>query len=357
MEAVLKQYYLDPSNPGSLGGVDRLYNEVKKYHEVTRDEVRDFLTTQNTYTLHKDRRFKFKRNRMIVLFRGFQYEADLVDWQAYANENDGTRFMLVVIDCFTKFCWLRALKNKKPESVKEGLIDIFRESSRVPHRLRTDKGKEFDCKMMRTFYEENNIHFFTTTNSTIKCAMVERLNRTLKARFFRHFTHNGNHRFLEEMQKFADSYNNSYHRSIKMTPIEAEHSDTTVVFFNLYSGKTLKELLSPTEQPKAEVGDDVRIAYDRGVFDKSYFSTFTDQTAKVQKVVRQPIPMYSLVDYRQKEIPRKFYSSEIQPIPEPKYRVEKILRERTRNGKKEYYVKWLNYPSTENSWIQDLEDV
>lgn len=357
MEAILKSYYLDPKNPASFGGIDRLYNEVKKHHDVSLDEVRAFLSNQLTYSLHKDRKYKFKRNRIIVLFKNFQWESDLIDWQAYANENDGMRFMLVVIDCFTKKAWLRPLRDKKPESVKSAFINIFETDNQVPHRLRTDKGKEFDCKTMHRFYEDFGIIFFTSTNSTIKCSIVERLNRTLKSRIFRMFTHQGNHRIIDNYQDFVDSYNNSYHRSIKMTPQEATNSDSATVFSNLYGGKSLRELLTPAERPKADVGDTVRIGYDPGIFDKSYHSTFTDQTAKVQKVTAKSLPMYSLVDYRDKQIPRRFYGSEIQKVEEPKYRIEKILRTRIKNGEKQYYIKWLNHPASDNSWITDIEDV
>lgn len=357
MDEVLKAYYYDPANAGSFGGVRRLYREACKHHNISEEQVRDFLKRQNTYTLHKDRRFRFKRNKIVVLFKDYQHEADLIDWQAYSKENDGIKYMLVVIDCFTKYAWIRPLMNKMPSSVKEAFISIYGGDNRWPHRLRTDRGTEFDNTLMRRFYDEHEIVFFTTTNQTIKCAMVERLNRTLKARFFRYFTSHGNHRFVEMWEDLVKGYNDSYHRSIKMTPNEAIASDTETVFHKLYEGKTLKELLLPDEEPVAEEGDTVRIAYDKETFGKSYFSTFTDQTATVQKVIHKPIPLYSLTDYRNKTIPRNFHGQEIQPIPEPSYRVERVLRERTRDGKKEYFVKWLNYPSSENSWVTDIGNV
>lgn len=357
MEKVLKDIYYSPSSAGSFGGVQRLYREASKHHNVTEEEVRSFLTRQNSFTLHKDRRFRFKRNRIIVFFRDQQWEADLVDMIAYARENDGFKHILVVIDSFTKFCWLRAMKDKRPESTREAFEDIINTDSRCPHRLRTDRGTEFQNKLMSRFYKEKQILFFTTTNQTIKCAIVERLNRTLKSRIFRFFTSKGNHRYIDHLQEFADGYNNSHHRSIKMTPLQACREEASIVFANLYGGKNLKELLLEEGQPKAKEGDLVRIAYPRDTFDKSYFSTFTDQVAKVDKVIKKPVPMYSLLDYREKPIKQTFYGSEVQVIPEPSYRIERVLRQRQRNGKTEYYVKWLNFPSSENSWVTDLEKV
>lgn len=358
MDEVLRKIYYDPKNAGSFGGVQRLYQEAAKNHNVTEEEVRDFLVRQNTYTLHKDRRLRFHRNKIVVLYPDFQWEADLIDVIAYARENSGYKHLLVVIDSFTKFAWLRPLKDKTPKSVETAFEDIFAVDGRKPHRLRTDRGTEFQNRVMNRFYKKHDILFFTTTNSTIKCAMVERLNRTLKARFFRFFTSKGNHRYIDHLQQFVDSYNNSPHRSIKMTPKQACVADASLVFQNLYDGKTLKELLTDKdEKTKVNKGDTVRIAYDRSSFDKSYFSTFTDETAKVDRVIPKPRPMYSLVDYKNRKIPRNFYKEEIQAIPEPSYRIERILRRRQRNGRWQYFVKFLNHSSEENQWVSDLEDV
>jgi hypothetical protein len=67
--------------------------------------------------------------------------------------------------------------------------------------------------------------------------------------------------------------------------------------------------------------------------------------------------MYFLKDYTGEIIPRRFYRQELLPIPEPTYRVEKILKTRVKDGKKQYYVKWLNFPSSDNSWVDAIEDV
>ena len=98
MEAVLNKIYYDPKSAGSFGGIQRLFREASKHHNVTEEQVRDFLKKQNTYTLHKDRRFKFVRNRIISLYKDYNWEADLMDMQAYNKENDGHNYILVAID-------------------------------------------------------------------------------------------------------------------------------------------------------------------------------------------------------------------------------------------------------------------
>ena len=66
--------------------------------------------------------------------------------------------------------------------------------------------------------------------------------------------------------------------------------------------------------------------------------------------------MYKLKDWQNKEIDGAFYEPELQLIDVPeKYRVEKILRSKTlKDGSKRYRVKWLGYPRSANSWVDEI---
>src|SRR5205809_2029765 len=119
LQRFLKEKYYNPSDTGSFGGVDRLYQSVKE-HGIDKDQVENFLKNQNTYTLHKDRRFKFPRNRVITLHKDYQWMADLADMQSYAKYNDNFKYILVVIDTFIKFSWARVLKSKRPQYIRDG---------------------------------------------------------------------------------------------------------------------------------------------------------------------------------------------------------------------------------------------
>ena len=315
--------------------------------DVSRKDVESFLAAQNTYTLHKDKRTNFPRNRIIAIHKDYQWAADLADMASYARQNSGFRFILTVIDVFTKYLWLRPIKNKKPETVRDAFRTIF-SGGRQPIKLRTDRGKEFVGKPFTDFLKEHDIVHLLTTNKTYKAATVERVQRTLKGRMFRYFTRIGSHKYIDKLEDFVTSYNNSYHRAIKMTPNEAISADRKTVFRNLYGVDSVLDLKSG-KQAKLKKGDTVRLAYDKGVFDKGYWHTFTDQTATVKEVINKPLPMYALKDFTG-TLQRHFYNEELQKIPEPAYRVEKVIKTRIRNGKRQYYVKFVGYPSSENSW-------
>ena len=114
MDTYLSSVYYNPKRSGGFGGVERLYNDVKKdgKFDISRAKIRKWLMGQDTYTLHKPARRRFKRNRVIVGGIDELWQMDLADMQPLATENDGYRYLLVCIDVFSKFAWIIPLKNK-----------------------------------------------------------------------------------------------------------------------------------------------------------------------------------------------------------------------------------------------------
>src|SRR5215470_17315260 len=223
--------YFDPEAPGSFGGVEALYRACNK--EKTRGEIRDWLSDQPAYTLHKPLRFKFKRNVIMVHNINEQFQADLVDMSMYARQNGGVHFLLTCIDVFSKYAWVIPMKNKSAKSTAQAFRQIFAEQ--IPSKLQTDRGKEFENSDVKTVTTELGINHFFAWNPEIKCSIVERFNRTLKNKMWRYLTHNNKtKRYIDVLPSLVKSYNNTYHRSIKMTPIQVTSVNVKEVWNNLY---------------------------------------------------------------------------------------------------------------------------
>ena len=96
--------YYDPKRSGGLGGVDRLYDDVKKEGKfnITRNQIKEWLMKQDTYTLDKPIRRRFKRNRVMVCGIDQRWQMDLADMQSMQKCNDGYGYLLVCIDLFSK---------------------------------------------------------------------------------------------------------------------------------------------------------------------------------------------------------------------------------------------------------------
>jgi transposase InsO family protein len=178
-------------------------------------EVKEFLDTVDTYTLHKLIRKKFQTRRVYVKGIDKQWQADLVEMREFSKENDRYNYLLTVIDCFSKYAWAIPIKNKTAEEIIKSFDNIFKE--RKPLKLQTDKGKEFMNKKVQNFLKINDVVWFST-NSEFKASIVERFNRTLKTKMWKYFTEVGNKKWINIVNDLISNYNNTYHTSIKIFP-------------------------------------------------------------------------------------------------------------------------------------------
>src|SRR5277367_5421641 len=121
----LKEIYYDPSHPASYSGVAKL----SAASGLSQKAVKAWLRGQATYTLHKAARVRFGSRKYHVRYgwigMDHQWQMDLVDMQAYAADNDGYKYILTVIDMFSRYAWAVAIKSKSPKDVKPAFESIF----------------------------------------------------------------------------------------------------------------------------------------------------------------------------------------------------------------------------------------
>lgn len=350
---VLSSIYYDTSKPGSYGGVESLFKEaVKVDSTLTRKKVKDWLEGQLVYTLNKQARRHFKRNPVIAEHINENFQADLVDMQEFAKYNNGYRYILTVIDVFSKHAWAIPIKNKQASSVRDSMKEILKNV--IPYKVQTDRGKEFDNELFRKLMDDYEINFFMTKNKEIKCSIVERFNRTLKNKLHKYFTKIGKGRYIDVLDSILKSYNKSYHRSIKMAPIDVREHNEEEVFENLYGYKSKREILRKFKKPSLKTGDKVRKKYTLGPLDRGYYRNWTDEVYTIDKAMKNLIkPLHFIKASNGQVLKQRFYPEEVQKINDKNiYRVEKVLSEKIVRGVKYFKVKWVNYPSTENSWIK-----
>ena len=145
-----------------------------------------------------------------------------------------------------------------------------------------------------------------------------------------------------------------------MKPAEVTEKDAPILFKHLYSADSERQLLlkNKAADPQLVDGDNVRIQYMSGPLSKGYYPTWTDETFTVSKVVKDvKKPQYTLRDYQGEELEGRFYPEEVQKFTGVEYRVEKVIKSRTRNGVKQILVKWLNFTEDHNSWINESDYV
>ena len=216
--------------------------------------------------LHKPITRNFQKRTVVSNGIDEIWAADLVEMQKFSKWNKGVKYLLMVIDVFSKYGWIRGLKDKKTETVSKAFGDVFK-SKRKPKMLWTDKGSEFISKHFKDFLKREGIKLYHTENEE-KSSVVERWNKTMKTNMWKMFTVNNNTVYFDKIDKLVNDYNNTRHSSIKMTPVEAsKKKNESKVWANLYGDLIY---LKPGK-PKFSIGDKVRISkFKRKVFDKGY---------------------------------------------------------------------------------------
>ena len=264
----LEKIYYDPKDPGSYGGIEKLYRRAKQLLPsksissssssrtpkrsritISKSVIKRFLQAQPSYTLHRPARHNFTRNRTRVSRIDEQWQADLADMQALSRVNHGYKYLFTCIDVFSKYAWVIPIKSKSAKDMVECFHKLFSTVSvaapsaeivekntnknheqqqqqekgiRLPKRIQTDKGKEFLNHQVQSVFQSYAVEHFTTWSDK-KAAVVERFNRTLKSRLWQYFSAHpevGTH-YLDVLPDLVLAYNNTYHRAIGMTPDQA----------------------------------------------------------------------------------------------------------------------------------------
>lgn len=295
----LKTTYYDPTS--GFSSVRKLAEQTK----LPRREVVNWLERQAVYSKHKRYNSKHKTRRVMVRYKDAQWQSDLVDVRALSASNERTGYILTIVDLFSKFAWGLPIKRKTGDEITRAFKTVFKE--RQPERIQTDRGSEFINKNTQALFASKNIKWFATQNEN-KAQTVERFNSSLQQLMYRYFTANKTKRWLEVLPKLMENYNNSYHRSIKMTPVEASKAENeSAVWESLYGSLFPLKKTKPTFQ----VGDTVRIFKHRGKFKRGYTANFTNEWFRVSEVLQTAPPTYRLVDSDGEEIIGAFYAEEL----------------------------------------------
>ena len=223
--------------------------------------MKQWLSKQNTYTLHKPIRRKFTRRRTIVAGIDYQWQGDLADVSSMSKYNDQRRYLFCLIDVFSKYAWVVPIKDKTGKTLVEAMKTVLKEG-RTPKSLQTDKGTEFKNRHFQKYLKSQNIHFFTTENPETKASIVERFQRTLKTKMWKYFTHHRTLRYLDVLQKYVHSYNHAYHRSIRRAPGSVSAHNEALVLEALYG------TLPKHANAKFKVGNIVCINKTKRTFEK-----------------------------------------------------------------------------------------
>ena len=276
---------------------------------------------------------KFKKRKVFTSGADVIWTADLVDMQSFSRSNKGVKYILMIIDVFSKYGWAIPLQTKTGPEVTNAFRDLWK-TQQSPQKLWTERGKEFYNKSMKDLLEKNKVQLYATGNEE-KSSIVERWNRTVKRNMWKYFSANNTMNYIDILPNLIKKCNNTYHRSITCTPTRAP-SSYQHVYGTLYNRREDNVEV----KPKFKVGNPVRILKKKKTFGKVFTPNWTEDLFIV-KAVRLTKPItYNIKDPEGETIKGAFYQQERQKENQEVYRIDKVLRRRKRNdGTKVAFVK------------------
>ena len=231
--------------------------------------------------LHKPIIRKFKKREVYSAFKDNIWAADLADMQSISKFNKGFRFLLCVIDIYSKYAWVVPLKDKKGVSIVNAFQSILEKFNRKPNKIWVEKGSEFYNRSMKSWLEKHDIEMYSTYNEG-KPVVAERVIRTKNV-------------YIDKLDDIVNEYNNTKHRTTKMKPINVK--DNTYTDF----GNEVND------DPKFKVGDHVRISKYKNIFSKGYTPNWSEEIFVIKKI-KNTIPWTFVIDdLNGEEITGTFY--------------------------------------------------
>ena len=251
--------------------------------------------------LHKHIIKNFEKRKVYSQFKDNIWRVDLTDMQSLSRRNKGIKYLLCVIDLYSKYAFVIPLKDKKGISILNAFDKIIKQYNRKPNKIWVDQGGEFYNNIFKKWLSDNDIIMYSTYNEG-KSAVAERFIRTLKSKLYKHMTAIGKNVYYDVLDDVLNKYNNTKHSTIKMEPIDVRDNISKRVYIDEHNEK----------RSRFKVGDRVRISKFKNIFAKGYTPNWSKEIFIVDKINDAVPYTYNLKDLNDEEIISSFYDQELQ---------------------------------------------
>ena len=274
------------SPPQNQENLDNLLSKIYRYKDspaAYSAAIQKYIDSNYSLSLHKQRRKKFIRRPFIVYDPYDAIQADLVFYNSsdYYTQNSYYKYILTVIDMFSKYAYAVPLKTKNSAEVAEAFDKVISSMPVVPRKLMVDAGKEFSGSsnaIYNIIIRKYKMVIYVLTDSDTKAGIVERFNRTMRERIARYMTDNNTKRWIDYLPELIANYNNTEHRSIGMAPRLVSFSNREDVFKQLYPKRNQKV------KCKIKPGWRVRIPRKKSIFEKGFAPNWSKEIFIVKNV-------------------------------------------------------------------------
>lgn len=324
----MEKVYFNTKEAAGFGGYKALHKQVKDKFSLK--EVKDFVDSDPTYRKFYIPTKKIERARMTSTTVGHIFQTDLMDVQSLSKWNKNYKYILIVVDCFSRYTSARALKNKTGIIVGEGLTSIFsdlkdRNLLATMVLLGSDCGSEFIGKHAHAAYKSFNISHFVL-RAPLKAFLSESIGRHVIDRLFKFMHASKTKTWINELDNVVSAKNKRVNRSLGLAPRDITF-DNQWTAMDIMEERTMKRK-GKKHQRALEIGQDVHISVNMAPFHKSRKGSFMEKIYRIDSVAKYPstgskyknVYRYGLIDPSDwKKIAGTFYRNELFAI---KYNTE-----------------------------------
>ena len=318
-------------------------------------KVREAINDKQTKTLFANQRRNFPRVRIIANEKNELWQADLMDTGSlnpednltsdtkgpFSKTNQPVKFLLIVIDVYSRYAWAIPLPSKDKTVVTPAFEYIVREAG-APQKLHVDDGGEFWNAPLKKQMLHHDVNMYST-HSDVGAPHAERFIRTIRGYIAKVRQHTHSTKWVHVLPEILHIYNTRVHSVTQETPED--------VFKNEKVPMEPDEVEVPDNEVPILIGTPVRIAKQRGIFDKSVDYIWSRQVYMVVSIVQTSPTTYLVADHKGEVLQGVFYRQELQETVFPdKYDVRVLGSQINKQGKKEIQVEWIDYDD-EPQWI------
>ena len=285
--------------------LNQLYEDVKSAPSFSA-KIEEFLKSNELHSKYRQIvKRKFPRRRIVTRFPFELFQADLIEYsnRQYKYQNKNYIYCLVIIDCFSKFVWVKPMKTKSGKETAHAFDDIFRELDQHPINLITDSGLEFfNSKVAQVFSSYNIVHYKPPTKTDWKASIAERVIQTIKRRLQKYFHKYNTKNWINVINQVVSNYNNTPHRSHGFKPVDVTEENREDAYKAMFPNRHISVVC------KLFVGDRVRKIREKTLFEKGYTQNWSDEIYIIYNVRQsRGVCWYKLKTLNQEEVPGIWY--------------------------------------------------
>ena len=359
---ILTDLYSNYKLNTAFSSVKRLYNAARVFiPDISVNDVAEFLKTQDSYTLHKHTRKRFKSYRKILAARPkVIISLDLIDMSKLALHNENYKYLMFFIDVFSRKNTVIPILSKNQYDFFQGLKRFFAFDDNYKYvRLYSDYEGSLYSKLVQEFLNKNKILVYSNSSKERKNSLAEIGLKFLKRKIYQYMTHYSTDRYIDVLQHITSGINESNKRIFKnglLTP-QILHDIKNVDFLKEQFQKMyhINKISRQNKRHSFKINQLVRIPTSertQSIFYKFHNIANTEEVFRIKKVNRDSLPfLYELEDLAGEVILGSFYGDELTPTKLKATYPVKILQSKIIKKRKMVYVTYLGWPAKFNEWL------